>query len=221
MALEGCVVCCTMLWEGESLRHLVQQMGGRYSEVIDSHVTHVVTSRTNTHRYAVAQELYPETPIVHPRWLWACYWSNAYTTVDCYHVDFYTAARRTGTSTALGTRVVFYTELQQYHEVEDRVLPHGIRGHCMRNLLQQARFDEESPHWPFVCRKLQHTAFWGGTVRAVNWRRRRTLLMCLRRPLAASKPRRRMRACRDGPVPALHYVARLPQDLADLVVAFC
>ena len=220
MALEGCVVCSTMLWEGESLRHLVQEMGGQYSEVLDSYVTHVVTSRTNTHRYAVAQNNYPETPIVHPRWLWACYWNNAYTPVDSYHVDFYTAAQRTGTYTSLGTRALFYQELQQFHAVEERVLPHGIRGLCMRNLLQQARFDEESPHWTFVCRMLQNTAFWGHDVRYINWKRRRTLLMCLRTS-AAPKPRRRMRVCRDGPVPVLRRLALLPQELSDLVVAFC
>jgi len=220
MALENCVVSCATLWEGESLRALVQELGGRYSEVLDSHVTHVVTSRTNTHRYKVAKESYPETPVVHPRWLWACYWNNASTSVEAYYVDFFTAAQRTGTHTSLGTRALFYKELQLFHSVEDRVLPHGIRGNCMRNLLQQARFDEESPHWPFVCRELQHTAFWGACVRYINWIRRRTLLMCLLKAKQAV-PRRRMRCCRDGPVPVLRHLALLPFDLWSLVVQFC
>lgn len=210
-----------MLWEGESLRNLVQELGGQYSEVLDSHVTHVITSRTNTHRYYVAKESYPETPVVHPRWLWACYWNNASTPVEPYEVDFYTAARRTGTCTSLGTRELFYQELPLFHQVEDRVLPHGIRGHCLRNLLCQARFDAESPHWPFICRVLQHTAFWGHDVRHVNWVRRRTLLMCLLQAKEAAAPRRRMRCCRDGPVPVLRHLARLPFELVAMVVQYC
>lgn len=221
MALENCVVSCAVLWEGESLRSLVHALGGRYSEVLDSHVTHVVTSRTNTHRYSVAKESYPETPVVHPRWLWACYWNNASAPVEPYQVDFYTAALRTGTYTARGTRALFYQELPLFHRVEDRVLSRGIRGNCLRNVMRQPNFAAESPHWPFVCRTLQHTVFWGQVVRDMNWARRCPLLMCLLQAKEAAAPRRRMRCCRDGPVPVLRHLTQLPLELVALVVQYC
>lgn len=213
-----------MNWEGESLRSLIAELGGRYSEALDSWCTHVVTTRTNTHRYRVASARYPETPIVHPAWLWACYWNEGGQAVPVgpFMTDFFTAARRTGTCTSRGPRQLFYEELALYHAVEDRVLTHGIRGRCLANLLMCDDFPNESPHWPFVCRTLQHTAFWGPRVREVNWVRRRTLLMCLLRvPPVPPAPRRRMRCCRDDPVPVLRRVAMLPLDLWRMVVRFC
>lgn len=220
MALENCVVSCSTHWNGESLRVLVENLGGRYSETLDPWCTHVIAPRTNAHRYRVASARYPETPIVHPAWLWACYWNNGKAApVGPYVTDFFTAARRTGTCTSRGTREQFYTELALFHAVEDRVLTRGIRGRCMANLLLSEYFSVESEHWPFVCRMLQHTVFWGPRVRQVNWDRRCTLLMCLQH--ATQAPRRRVQCGRGGPVPVLRRVAMLPRDLWRLVVRFC
>ena len=224
MALEGCVVCCTMNWEGESLRSLIENLGGQYSEALDSWCTHVVTTRTNTHRYRVASARYPETPIVHPAWLWACFWNEGGQAVPVgpFMTDFFTAARRTGTCTSRGPRHLFYEELALYHTVEDRVLTHGIRGRCLANLLLCDYFSNESVYWPFVCRTLQHTTFWGPRIREVNWSRRCTLLMCLLRVTQELVRRpRHISFCRDGPVPVLRRVAMLPLDLWRLIVRFC
>lgn len=221
MVLEGCVVCCARVWQSCHLPNLVRVLGGHYSEVLDDTCTHVVTSRINSHRYRVAQENYPHLPVVHPRWLWACYWSPTLPSVLQFAVDFYLDAMQTGTCTGVGSRELFYRELPLFRAVEDRVLPHGIRGRCMANLLASDDFSAESPFWPFVCRTLQHTTFWGFRVRCTNWARRRMLLMCLLRASPPPEPRRRMRACQDGPVPVLRRVARLPPELWRHVVAYC
>jgi len=222
MALEDCVVCCPSLWQGASLRGLIESMGGRYSDHMDSHVTQVVTAHTGSHRYKVALANYPETPMVHPAWLWACYWSGSIVQIDRYRTDFYAAAQRTGTCTSYGTRAIFYRELMTFHAVEEHVLPHGIRGHCMAGLIRESGFDTESPYWPFVCRMLQHTVFWGSQVRQVNWTRRGTLMMCLVKGICAP-PRPAKRACRYGgcaDAPVLRRLACLPTELQRVVMQF-
>lgn len=221
MALADCVICCTSQWEGHSLRCLVEDLGGQFSRVLDSWCTHVITARTNTHRAYIAAEAFPDIPVVHPTWLWACFWHNTRVPLEPYATDFYTAAQRTGTSSALGSRVLFYKELPAFHLVEDHVLPKGARGRCMANLLDSSYFHLESPQWPFVSRTLQHTTFWGPRVREINWRRRCTMLMCLLVAKADKlPPRGRMRRCQEGPVPVLRHLVQLPRELWMLVVAF-
>lgn len=220
--LAGCVVSCSSTYQGCHLPNLVRTLGGSHTQTLDDSCTHVVTSSTRSHRYLLARYNYPHIPVVHPRWLWACYWSRDQPPpMSKFAVDFYLEAMRTGTCTALGTRRLFYRELPLFVAVEDHVLPHGIRGRCMANLLNSEFFDRESPHWPFVCRALQHTAFWGTRIRCANWQRRRVLLMCLQRGSLPPVPRRYMRACHDGPVPVLRRVARLPPELWRKVVAYC
>lgn len=218
--LEGCVICCGSTWHNCHLPSLVRALGGRHSPVLDASCTHVITARVNTHRFRVARERTPELPLLHPRWLWACYWSGRQVRADQYVVDFYMDALRTGTCSSLGSRDCFYRELPRFLAVEMRVKPHD--GCCMASLLEIEQYDEENPDWPFVSRMLQDTTFWGPVVRNMNWVRRRALLMCLlQKQKLPGSPRRRMRACRDGPVPVLRHVVRLPPELWRLVVAFC
>ena len=222
-ALNGCVVCCSSdYWESCHLPRLICTMGGTCVHALEDSCTHVVTSSTSTPRYKVARSRFPHLPVVHPRWLWACYWSAAPVETERYAVDFYREAIRTGTSTARGSRAVFFRELPLFRAVEDRVLPHGIRGRCMANLLHGEGFDADSPFWPYVSRQLQRTTFWGAHVRQLNWARRRVLLLCLLRPAPPPQPPRpRMRSCQDGPVPVLRRVARLPPELWRSIVSFC
>ena len=220
--LRGCVICCSSRpWQSCYLPSLVRSMGGTPSEVLDGTCTHVVTSQVNSHRSHVAAANYPGVPVVHPRWLWACYWSTTRPGTEQFAIDFYTEAKRTGTCTALGSRALFFAELSTFQAVEDHVLPHGIRGRCMANLLCSDCFDRDSPFWPYVSRQLQNTTFWGYRVRSMNWDRRRTLLLCLLQRTAPPAPRSRMRSCCDGPVPVLRRLAHLPADVWRHVLTYC
>lgn len=218
--LEGCVIHCSRNWQSCSLPSLVRTLGGTYSEALDASCTHVLTSSANSHRRHIAQAVFPHIPVLHPRWLWACYWSLERPLEESFAIDFYMEALRTGTCTSMGSKHLFYCELPLFHVVENHVLPHGIRGRCMANLLSDDSFAAESQHWPFVCRMLQHTTFWGRRVRSINWARRRTLAMCLFQHRMPPAPRKRMRACHDGPVPVLRRVARLPPELWMHVITY-
>jgi hypothetical protein len=163
MLLEDCVIWCPTSYQGYPLLALVKALGARYSAVLDSYCTHVVCSNANTHRYIHGGGYVPEIPIVHPSWLWKCYWRMDFCTacVEPYLLDFFLDARRMGTVSTLGTRELFYQEMPHMQAVIAR---------CPDWL------DDKSPHWPFVCRKLQNTAFWGVRVRQVNWARRWPIL---------------------------------------------
>lgn len=216
--LENCVICGTMLWEGESVRRLIELLGGVYSEYLSASCTHVVTTRTNTHRYLLAKERYPDIPVVHPRWLWACYWTLKKPAVEPYMTDFHAGTKRTGTSVSLGTRSQFFLELGQYHKVEDHL---SMNGSLLASLMQDEDYDSNNPEWGFVSRHLQDTAFWGAKVRNANWRRRRLLAMCLlQRCSDTHNFRKRMRRCHDGAAASLRVAAALPRELRRAVLTF-
>ena len=163
MLLEDCVIWCPPSYLGYPLPSLVKALGARYTAILDSYCTHVVSANVKTHRYVLASTGYPEIPIVHPSWLWECYWRLDFyaARVEPFILDFYIDARRMSTVTTLGTRELFYQEVP-----------------CMQAVLARGPdwLDDKSPHWPFVCRKLQNTAFWGIHVRQVNWARRWPIL---------------------------------------------
>ena len=152
MRMEDCVICCSYTY-----KPLVTALGARYTPVTDSYCTHVLA------REVPRDTQYPETPVVHPEWLWESYWRPDFCAapVEPYLIDFYLEARRMDTETTLGTRELFYQEMPRMQAVLA----------CTRNWL-----DDQGPHWPFVCRQLQNTAFWGPRVRQLNWARRWPLL---------------------------------------------
>jgi hypothetical protein len=203
MPLHGCVVCSTSPWHGMGVRQLVEMMGGRYSSVADADVTHVVGARI-THRHHVACAMFPELTVLHPSWVWACYWRDEQVPTERYELDFVLAAQRTGTSTKYGTRAQFNAEVAQYQRAEMRTAGMGTTLARVLRLPQYAR----SRHWPFVCRVLLPTRFWGPIVRDANWARRRALLMGLRHRRVAG----------NGP---LARTSRLPPALQRLILLYC
>lgn len=211
------MVCCTMLWEGESVRRLIEMLGGVYSQHLSSYCTHVVTARTNTHRFRVARHLFPDIPIVHPCWLWSCYRALKKVPDEPHRTDFCVGVARTGTCRALGTRDEFFAELPKYMAAEHHV---GVPN--LASLMRYEGYDRDNPDWGVVSRALQGTVFWGSQVRQMNWRRRRTLALCLLlQRCSVPAPRKRMRRCRDGPVPALRRVAALPAELKRTIIQYC
>ena len=92
MALEGCVICTTSILECMDVRNLVEGMGGEFNSTLSSHCTHVIATRTGSHRYHVARSFTPDVPIVHPQWLWTCYWYRRLVSHDSFEIDFMQAA---------------------------------------------------------------------------------------------------------------------------------
>lgn len=185
------------------VRQLVEMMGGRYSSVADADVTHVVGARI-THRHHVACAMFPELTVLHPSWVWACYWRDEQVPTERYELDFVLAAQRTGTSTKYGTRAQFNAEVAQYQRAEMRTAGMGTTLARVLRLPQYAR----SRHWPFVCRVLLPTRFWGPIVRDANWARRRALLMGLRHRRVAGNGE-------------LARTSRLPPALQRLILLYC
>ena len=218
--LAECVISCAQKWEGESLRKLIEALGGQFSEVLTSYCTHVVTCNTSTRRYLEACERFPETPIVHPQWLWACYWSIYDTSappMEPYMTDFLCTARRTGTCTSLGSRSQFFLELGRYHTVEDYV---GVKGSLMASLLRAENYDDCNPAWGFVSRQLQDTVFWGRQVRDMNWRRRRCLAQCLLTDSNHSEQALKLSKHHKKKPNALRRLATMPIELRRAVLSY-
>lgn len=197
-------MCSTSPWNGMGVRDLVKRMGGRYSSVIDANVTHVVGARV-THRHHVVQAMYPSIAVLHQSWVWACYWRDERVPTERYELDFVLAAQRTGTSSKYGTRAQFNAEVVQYQRAEMRTAGMGTNLARVIRLPQYAK----SKNWPFVCRVLLPTRFWGHIVRDANWARRRLLVMAMQR---------------HSPVPgnaAMARASRLPPALHRLILQYC
>ena len=186
-----------------SMRQLVEMMGGRYSSVADTDVTHIIGTRS-TYRYHVARAMFPELHVLHPSWVWACYWSDKRVSTERYELDFVLAAQRTGTSTKYGTRAQFNAEVVQYQRAEMRTAGMGT---TLVRVLQLPQYSR-SWNWPYVCRVLLPTRFWGHMVRDANWARRRQLMMAMRhRHVTGNDPMAR--------------TSRLPPALQRLILRYC
>ena len=200
--------------------HLIEQMGGQYVQYPNPRCTHIVTRNTRTTRYQYARTVFPAALIVHPRWLWACYWMAQRPPEEPFLTDFYTGAQRTGTFTFYGTREQFFAELPLYQDVENHI---GVHGKLLANMISFPGYDDDNGKWGYLSRKLQHTRFWGPQVREMNWKRRRKLLMPLKKRCSnnVKRVRRYMRACHDGPAAAMLIVAALPTALQRVVIRYC
>ena len=220
MPLSGCVIHCSLTWQRCALDSLVLMLGATYSPTLDETCTHVLTARAGSHRHHVAKVAYPDVHVLHPKWLWACFWSRQRAAESKYDIDFFTDTLRSGTSTAYGTKEQFDLELPLLRLAERRVQSKEHTSRSLKQLLMTDDFDTVSPNWSFVSQVLQHTLFWSPRIRARNWNRRRVILMCLLR-----QQRRLFRAAkRDSPTlqkgGVLHRVACLPCELWRQVITF-
>ena len=211
--LENCVVCAAMLWEGESMRTLVEHLGGTYSESLHDQCTHVITSRTNTSRYLLATKRYPNIPIVHPRWLWVCYWNLIKAPLDPYMTDFLHGTERAGTSTKHGTRATFLREVAIFHGIERRL---NLQGTMLASKLH----NDSCSEWGYISRQLQHTQFWGYIVRNMNWKRRRALMLLLTR-CSARPGGKKYKAVVYNTRTMLCNMLGLPLVLQQHIIQFC
>ena len=223
--LQNCVICAPRTLENKSFSSLIEQMGGKFSEYVTDKCTHIITRNTRTRRYQNARTRLPNVPIVHPRWLWACYWMQMRAPTEPYLTDFYTALQRTGTFAFYGTRDKFFLELPLYQDAENHV---GAHGTILASMMSEPGYDHDNEKWGYVSRKLQNTLFWGPKVREMNWKRRRKLvmpLMQLRHLKHCSgnvkRVRRYMRSCQDGPAFAMVLLAALPCALQRVVIQYC
>ena len=216
MSLAGCVVHCSLTWQRCALDSLVTMLGATFSVTLDDRCTHVLTARAGSHRHHVAKVVYPNVHVLHPKWLWACFWSRERVNEDKYDIDFFTDTLRCGTSTVFGTRELFKLELPLFRLAERRVRSTNGFKDNLKDLLHNDDFDTTSPHWSFVSQVLQGTLFWGTFVRSRNWKRRRVLVMCLLRNY--HRPQKERKLCQNPAV--LQRVADLPYDAWRQVVTF-
>ena len=221
--LHGCVVWAPRVWDGVPFARLIAQMGGTICEYPTTKCTHIVTTTTRTRRFQHARQNFSHVPIVHPRWLWACYWMQVRAPVEPFLTDFYTSLQRTGTFAFYGSREHFFKELPLYHDVEDHI---GVHGNTLAVMMSFPDYDLNNSNWGYLSRKLQHTTFWGPKVREFNWKRRRKLILPLRTRCSdnarrVGKIRRYMRKCHDGAAFAMFIVQALPSALQRAVIEYC
>ena len=218
--LQNCVICASMELDGVSLQSLIEQMGGTHCLYPTRKCTHIITRNTRTRRFHYARTKFPDVPIVHPRWLWACFWMQVLASVEPFLTDFYTGTQRTGTFAFYGTRDQFFQELPLYQDAERHV---GSQGNMLATYMSYPGYDDDNEKWGYISRKLQNTRFWGPKVREMNWNRRRKLVLPLKNHCSdnVKRVRRYMRACQDGPASAMLIVAALPTALQRVVIQYC
>jgi hypothetical protein len=166
MALANCVICTSTTREADHVRSLVEQLGGRYTDAFNENCTHLVSACEGSFRCRIAstRPSLSYLRVVHPRFLWACWWSGYLVPWDRYLLCFVKAASRTGTCTSLGSYQLFLEEVPLYYSAQ-----------ALRNPVWGT-----GPNWGRVSRLLQNTVFWGKRVRNMNWRRRSASLLLLR-----------------------------------------
>jgi hypothetical protein len=153
-----------------------------------------------------------ETTAVHPRWLTRCYMLQKRVPERHYEPTFYRTARQCGTRTVLGYPDIFWDEVGLFYMAQ---------GQCSElGRLLRGDGDMVARHhsgWRAAVGLLQDTVFWGATVRNMNWRARRLVMMALAR---YSRMRsRHMRRTRK-PAHLLTKIACLPDTLVRTVVEF-
>ena len=193
----------------DSMRFMVTSLGGHVVPAWqEQQATHVVCMQPRPHRDT-------EVAHVHPLWVARCYNTKSRADERRYDLRYLRLVEACGTSPLLGSVDQYDRELPQFHAVEvllytydKRVsLGKALQGAC-------ADFDlRDSEVWPYAWHMLHKTVFWGDGVRALNWRARRTLMLCLARAHA------RGHGPQDVGMPASLLLALGP-DLARAVILY-
>lgn len=157
----------------DTLKYMVLEMGGTVLwPWQESSATHVVATQT---RPVVGEAL-----CVHPLWVARCYATKSRVDARRYELTYLNLLTRCGTEPQLGTVDAFERELPMFHAVEVMLYLHEIDAALGDALRGEGAFDlRASEVWLYACRMLEHTVFWGYRLRELNWRARRTVMMCL------------------------------------------
>jgi len=187
-------------------------MGATTRDDVDYSCTHLVSAELED-TVEFTQSFYPWIRIVHVRWIAKCWMRAKRASEREYDLAFYLAAQRTGTSTRISCRNIFFSELTVFHAVEEQVAPLSLK-----SLLAGKGNPRSLAVWPWVCKLMQDTDFWGHLVRDINWRARRTVVMALTG--SVRRPRSRPRVARDGPAHVLRRVAHMPPDIQRAIIEY-
>jgi len=143
--------------------------------------------------------------LVHPRWISKCYHTKSRVPEGTYELAYWQTAQRCGTSTRLGTVMLFEVELPWFHAVEVELSDHitVLDGTLGRALKGEGYPLRQSAHWKYAQSMLGGTMFWGHLIRELNWRARRLYLLV-------------MAGRATGPV----EFEALPDDVMRLVIQF-
>lgn len=157
----------------DTLKYMVLEMGGTVLRPWQERsATHVVATQT---RPAVGEAIY-----VHPLWVACCYNNRSRVDEQRFNLTYLSLVSRCGTEPQLGSVHVFDRELPMFHAVEVMMYVHEISTTLGDALQGRGDIDlRESDAWPYAVSMLKGTVFWGYRLRELNWRARRTVVMCL------------------------------------------
>ena len=221
LPLQGCAIAYSVPEHRDMYMHfLIEYLGATIKSEVDDDTTHLLVTDSLGEPALAAKHFCPWVQVVHMHWLLRCYVLCQKVKEDQYEADFYVSAKRTGTSTYLGTKEEFYFELGQFHAVEcylpnfvDQPLRHILSGRVQGDPRQH-------PIWKRASQKLQHTTFWGHYFKDRAWEARKHVVLSLQRAELSRKPRKRPRRCQDGPAHELLALAQLPAELMQYIVLF-